>query len=535
MNVLAKSFAVAALAATVALPFHSGAVRAATPADTLVIATGIDDIVSLDPAEVFEFSGGDLANNVYDTLVTFDPANLSGGYIPGLAESWTVSEDGKTFTFKMRPGVKFHSGNPVTAHDAAFSLQRAILLNKTPSFILSQFGLTADNVKEMVKATDDMTLVVTTDKKYATSFVLNCFTATIGSIVDMKTAMEHEKDGDFGYEWLKTNSAGSGAYSLKSWKPNESYVLDANPDYWRGAPAMKRVFVRHIAESASQRLLLEKGDVDAARNLSPDDITAVGGNADLRVDSDLRGRIIYFSLNQKIERLANPKVVEAMKYMVDYDGMTKSILKGQYTVHQAFLPLTYLGELKDKPYKLDIAKAKALLAEAGYADGLEVKILARNDPQTMEIAQALQANMASAGVKATIDSGTGKQTLGVYRARSHEIYLGAWGPDYPDPQTNADTFAHNPDNSDEAGLTGKLAWRNAWAIPEMSKETEAAVQESDRDTRAEMYRKIQKEHQMTSPFVIMAQKIEQTALRANVKNLYTGSAVTSVFYWTVTK
>ena len=535
MNAMAKGFALAALAASVAMPLSYVPSYADTPADTLVVANRIDDIVSLDPAEIFEFAGGDLANNVYDTLITFDAADLSKGYVPGLAESWTVSEDGKTFTFKMRPGVKFHSGNPVTAQDAAFSLHRAVILNKTPSFILTQFGFTADNVKDKIKATDDMTLVMETDKKYATSFVLNCLSATIGSIVDMKLAMEHEADGDMGYEWMKTHSAGSGAYSLRGWKPNENYVLDANPDYWGGAPAMKRVFMRHIQESATQRLLLEKGDIDVARNLSPDDIAGIAGNDGVKMEEDLRGRIMYFSLNQDVPVLAKPKVQEAFRYLVDYEGMANSFLRGQYTVHQAFLPLTYLGELKDKPYKLDVEKAKALLAEAGEADGFDVKIFVRNAQERLEIGQSLQNNFAKAGIKATLEVGTGKQTLGAYRARKHEIYLGAWGPDYPDPHTNADTFAHNPDNAFEAKNTGKLAWRNAWDIPEMTKETEAAVEESDRDTRAEMYRKIQTEHQKSSPFIVMLQKIEQTGLRKNVTGFYTGSAVSNVSYDTVKK
>ncbi len=513
----------------------STAALAATPKDTLVVATTIDDIVSLDPAEAFEFSGGDLLQNTYDHLIEFDPKNLSAGYQPGLAASWTVSEDGKTFTLTMRDGVKFQSGNPFTAEDAEFSLRRAVLLQKTPSFILTQFGFTKDNIEDTIKATDAKTLVIKTDKKYAQSFVLNCLSATIGSIVDKKTAMAHEKDGDMGYEWLKTNTAGSGAYSLKSWKPNESYVLEANANYWRAKPAMKRVFVRHIAESASQRLQLEKGDVDVARNLTPEDIAAISGNADLAVDEDLRGRIVYMSLNQKKAPLNDPKVIEAFKWAVDYEGMTKTILRGQYTVHEAFLPLTYLGELKDKPYKLDIAKAKALLAEAGHADDLSVKINVRNEPTYMAMAQAIQGTLTQAGMKVELTPMTGKQSLGEYRARQHDIYLGAWGPDYPDPHTNADTFAHNPNNTDEAKLTGKLAWRNSWDIPEMTKETEAAVQEADTAKRAEMYRAIQREHQKTSPFVIMFQKIEQTGRRKNVQGLVTGSAISSVYYWTVTK
>ncbi len=191
-------------------------VLAQTPPNMLVIANRIDDITTLDPAQSFEFAGSDVSRNIYGKLVNFDPSNLDGGYIPDLAESWTVSDDGMTITFKMREGVKFHSGNPVTAKDAEFSLRRAIILNKTPAFILTQFGFTPENVEQTIVATDDMTLVITTDRRYALSFVLNCLTSTIGGIVDSKLVMENEVDGDFGNEWLRTNTAGSGAYSLGS-------------------------------------------------------------------------------------------------------------------------------------------------------------------------------------------------------------------------------------------------------------------------------------------------------------------------------
>ena len=532
-----RSLAAAGLAAVLALPIAAPApdAHAETPPNFLVIANRIDDITSLDPQESFEFAGSDLLNNVYGSLVSFDPADLSKGYQPDIAESWTVSDDGRTFTFKIRDGLKFHSGNPVTANDVEFSLRRAIAMEKTPSFILTQFGFTPDNMEETLKATDESTFVLTTDKKYATSFVLNCLTATISYIVDSETVKAQVQDGDWGNTWLKTNSAGSGAYKLVNWKPNESYTLEANPDYYRGEPAMKRVIVRHIAESATQRLLLEKGDIDIARNLSPEDIEGISGNADLAVDDDLRGRIMYISMNQKDPILSKPQVRTAIKHLIDYEGMANSFLKGQYTVHQAFLPLTYLGELKDQPYKLDIEGAKALLAEAGHADGFDVEFIVRNAQERLEIAQSLQSTFGQAGINASLTQGTGKQILGRYRARDFQIYVGAWGPDYPDPHTNADTFASNPDNSDEAQLTGKLAWRNSWDIPEMTAATEAAVQESDTDTRRQMYVDIQKEHQQTSPFAPMFQQIEQTGRRANVNDFVTGSAITAAFYWTVTK
>ncbi len=509
-------------------------VVAATPDNMLVIANRIDDITTLDPAQSFEFAGSDVNRNIYSKLVGFDPADLTGGYIPALAESWTVSEDGKTITFTMREGVTFESGNPVTAQDAEYSLRRAVILNKTPSFILTQFGFTADNVGETIVA-DGNTLSITTDQRYATSFVLNCLTSTIGSIVDSKVVMANEVDGDMGNEWLRTNTAGSGAYTLSSWKPNESITLISNPDFFRGAPAMERVVVRNIQESSTQRLLLERGDIDVARNLNPEDVAGITGVDGLAVDSELRGRLMYISMNQKNEILANPKVVEAIKYLIDYEGMQNSFLNGQYTVHQAFLPRTYLGEIADKPFSLNIAKAKELLAEAGYADGFEVGIVVREAQERIEIAQSIQNTFGQAGIKVNITVGTGKQILGVYRAREHDIYVGAWGPDYPDPNTNAGTFAFNPDNSDAAGATGLLAWRNAWDIPEMSEATLAAVVENDRDTRAAMYEALQREHQQVSPFAVMFQKIEQTGRADNVQGLSLGGAITAVSYWTVTK
>ncbi len=523
----------------VGLVFSTGpmisAAQAETPANMLIIAGQIDDITTLDPAQSFEFSGSDISRNIYGKLVNFDPSDLDAGYGPDLAESWTVSDDGKTITFKMREGVKFHSGNPVTAKDAEFSLRRAVTLKKTPSFILTQFGFNADNVGETIVATGPMTLQITTDRRYATSFVLNCLTSTIGGIVDSKLVMEHEVDGDLGNTWLRNNTAGSGAYKLGSWKANESVTLISNPDFYLGAPAMERVVIRHIGESATQRLLLEKGDIDVARNLNPDDVAGISGKAGIVVDSELRGRLMYISLNQKNEILANPKVIEAIKYLIDYEGMKNSFLNGQYDIHQAFLPRTYLGAISDTPYSLDIAKAKGLLAEAGYADGFEVGIIVREAQERLEIGQSLQNTMGKAGIKVNITVGTAKQMLAVYRARQHDIYLGAWGPDYPDPNTNAATFAVNQDNRDEAGLTGQLAWRNSWDIPKMSEDTLAAVVENDRDVRAKMYEAIQRDHQKRSPFAIMFQKIEQTGRSENVKNLNLGGAITAVSYWVVTK
>ncbi|MBE0455317.1 MAG: ABC transporter substrate-binding protein [Roseovarius sp.] len=508
---------------------------AETPPNMLVIANRIDDIKTFDPAESFEFAGADVSRNVYQNLVNFDPLDLDAGYQPQLAESWEISEDGKTITFTMAEGHVFASGNPVTAKDAEFSLRRAVQLNKTPSFILTQFGFTPENVGQTIVAPDDRTLVLTLDKPYALSFVLNCLTATIGGIVDMETAMANEVDGDMGNAWLRTNTAGSGPYKVVDWKPSESVLMDLNPNYGGETPAMERVIVQHIQESATQRLQLERGDIDVARNLSPEDVAGLSNTEGVKIVDELRGRLMYFSANQKKEMLADPKVIEALKLATDYEGMSGSFLKGQYTVHQAFLPRTFLGALDETPFTYDIEAAKAALAESAHPDCGPIKISVRDAQERLDIAQSLQNTWGQLGCGVELIVGTGAQTLDRYRAREHDIYLGAWGPDYPDPNTNAGTFAYNPDNSNEAGATGLLAWRNAWGIPEMSERTLAAVVENDTDTRRNMYLELQREHQQVSPFGVMFQQIEQNGMRANVENFVAGGATTAVSYWVITK
>jgi peptide/nickel transport system substrate-binding protein len=516
-----------------AIGFTSVAALAETPGNMLVIANRIDDITTIDPAQSFEFAGSDVSRNIYSKLVNFDPKNLNAGYQPDLAESWTVSDDGRTITFTMRDGVKFHSGNPVRAEDVEFSLRRVVTLNKTPSFILTQFGFTPENIDETIVA-DGNTVSITTDKRYATSFVLNCLTATIGGIVDKKVVMENEVDGDLGNAWLATNSAGSGPYVLQSWKPNESVTLTSNPAYYGGPPAMERIIVRHVQESATQRLMLERGDIDVARNLNPEDISGVSGADGIAIDSELRGRLMYISVNQKHPELSKPEVRQAIKYLVDYEGMQNSFLNGQYTIHQNFLPKTYLGAVDENPFNLNIEKAKELLTSAGVGP-FAIEVGVREAQERIEIVQSLQNTFAKAGITLNITVGTAKAILGRYRARELDMYMGAWGPDYPDPHTNAGTFAFNPVNTDEAGATGLLAWRNAWDTGGLTAKVEAAVVEGDRDVRAQMYTDIQAEFRDIAPFAVLFQKIEQTGRNEAVKNLNLGGAITAVSYWPVTK
>jgi peptide/nickel transport system substrate-binding protein len=528
MRHVAKLMAASAFAVLMA-----STAQAQTPKDTIVMAKQIDDIITLDPAEAFEFSGVEVVTNLYDKLIGVDLKN-NNALIGELAQSWTVSPDNLTYTFKLRPGVKFHSGNPLTAADVVYSFQRAVTLNKSPGFILTQFGLNKDTVLDKVKATDDNTVVITVSKPFAPSFFLNCLTSGVASIVDSKLVKANEKDGDWGNGWLKLASAGSGAYKVRAYRPNEQYALDANEGWYKGAPKTRRIIVRHVAEPASQRLLLEKGDIDIARNLSKDQLAAVKDNANVKIVQGDKGYILYLGLNQKNPNLAKPEVREALKWLVDYDAIEKNIVEGTYKGHEAFLPKGFLGAIDDKPYKLDVAKAKELLAKAGLPNGFTVTIDTRSVNPITDITQAIQSTWAQAGIKLEIIPGDGKQTLTKYRARTHDIYIGQWGPDYLDPHTNAETFAINENNGEDA-KSKTLAWRNAWDIPEMTKVTQANVLETDSAKRAAVYGNLQREHQKVSPFVIMFQQVEVSSQRKNVDNWVIGPSSDTNFYAPITK
>src|SRR5216683_3015633 len=394
-----------------------GPARAATPPDTVVMGKGIDDIVSLDPAEVYEVSGAEVVGNVYDRLIEGDPRDPAQ-IRAGLATAWSVDSSGRVFTFKLRRDTRFATGAPVTAGDAAFSLQRAIALDKAPALVLRQLGFTRDNVAARVRAA-------------------------------------------------------------------ERYVLDANPDYWGGTPANRHVFVRHIKEAATQRLMLLRGDIDYARDLDKDQL-------------------------------------EAIKHLIDYVGIAHAILGPTRIVHEAFEPQGYLGAIDDLPFRYDPARAKALLASADLAEGFAVTIDVRNASPWTEVAQALQSGFAEAGITLAIVPGDGKQVLTKYRARHHDIFLGEWGTDYPDPHSNAEAFALNEDNSD-AAQKKTPAWRNSWSDPAMNAQVAAAMAERDDERRAALYRALQRAHQQAAPFAFMFQLVETAAHPATIDGFLIGA------------
>ncbi|HUB95180.1 MAG TPA: ABC transporter substrate-binding protein [Stellaceae bacterium] len=502
--------------------------RAEIPKDVVVMAKLIDDIVSLDPAEAYEFSDEEAIANLYDHLLDYDPAHPEA--IRGvLAKSWSVDPDGMTYRFVLRPEAHFASGRPVTAEDAAFSLRRVVLLDLTPAFVLRQFGFTRENVASRIRAEGSSTLVIDTAVRVAPSLLYYVLTSSIASVVDETEAMAHQRSGDLGHQWLADHSAGSGPYRLRAWRPGERYVLDAVPDAWDGPAKNREVIVLDVPEPATQRLMLVRGDADYARDLDKDELAALERDPDMRFDRALQSMQTYFALNQRNPDLRKPEVIEAMKYLVDYDAIAKGLLGGTRVVHQSIVPDGILGALDGEPYHYDLARARSLLAEAGLSAGFDVGVDVTASSPWIDIAEALQASFAPAGVRLSILPGDEKETLTKYRARKHDIYLGEWGSDYPDPHSNAQAFVVDDDMSDNAALK-TLAWRNSWQDKGLAQQVAAAEQEPDIDKRAALYRAIEAAHQKVAPFVMMFQDVSIAAHRPGISGFTLGASPDHTLY-----
>ena len=265
---------------------------------------------------------------------------------------------------------------------------------------------------------------------------------------------------------------------------------------------MKRIIMRHIPEWQNQRLMLEKGDIDIGFSLAGPDLKALTETEGVEVISQPGSGFYYLAVSMKDERFAKREVREALRYLIDYQGINEAIMPYYGQLHQRPIATGFLGELPDPGYTLDVEKAKALLAEAGYPDGFEVTLRALADAPFMSAATAIQATLAQAGIEAEIISGSGEQIYGAMRERNFELLVGrGGGGQLPHPDSNLRALVYNPDNSDEAQLTNFQGWRTSFFDPELNAQIDAALVETDPAKQATMYEDIQKQVEEMVPSI----------------------------------
>jgi peptide/nickel transport system substrate-binding protein len=508
------ALAVLVVAACTTTPGASGSPSASptgAQAGTLVIYKDVSDLISLDPAVVYEFSGTLLVHNAYETLVQFQGSDLST-LKPGLATKWDIKDTGGSWqvSFDLRSGAKFASGNPITADDVVYSIQRAIKLNKSPAFLYTDI---AQLKPDSVAANGASSVVITMPKTASAQGLLSILTFTIGSVVDSKEVKSHETAGDFGSAWLLDHSAGSGPYVIDHWTKATEVQLKANPTA-STKPALASILVKHVQESTNQQFALERGDADIAADLGPQQIAAVQGKAGVTTLKADSLQLVYVGINASMKPFDNVKIREALRTAIDYNGIVNDLLKGNAKKVQGIVPAGLAGHNADTPFQADVNKAKSLLADGGQPNGFSTELLVPTGPapggaQWSDVAAKLQNDWRQIGVNVTIKQTTQAELLTTYRAQKGQLVLILWGPDFPDPDANAGPF------TDYAAKS--IAWRNGWNDAAIADKARKAALVTDAAARNAAYKEITDYVLHNGPYAVLYQPTQNFGLRSNVK------------------
>ncbi|WP_273718853.1 MULTISPECIES: ABC transporter substrate-binding protein [Bartonella] len=527
--------------AVIALGMFVQQVSAKTPADTLVMAWNLDSISTFDPAQINDRYGNEVLVNVCDNLV--EPAKDNAAkLVPSLAKSWDVLSDDQhtVITFHLRDGLKFNDGRPANANDLIWSMKRIVKLKMASAATFNEYGITEQNIDEAFQSPDEKTVVMKFDKPYPAELILSHFATTRTlALLDRETLMQQEKNGDMGNRYLASHSACVGPYQISSWRPGEGILLHASSNYWGEAPKLKKILIRHVAEPGTQRLLLQKHDIDVARNLMPEDLADLQATADIKVERVLEPSVIIWGFNVTNSIFANEKVRLAMRYLIDYEGLGKTLLKDVGVPRASFIPIGNLGALDEKegqPFKLDLQKAKQLLTEAGYPDGFEARIFAGASPYpfALPIAQSLQDNAKKIGVRFKIERFVGTQLFSKLSARAFDTIFFGWNNDSADPHTMASRLIYNPDNRFEKKNTGYASWCHGYFDETMNQKVQDALFEKDPKKRAQMYADLQREFMQKGPYAFIYQTYHTIAMTSDVKKWVWNSAP-RIFYAAIEK
>lgn len=473
-----------------------------TPQDTLVVGLPLD-LASIDPAVAMDNKAWKVSYPTYQRLVEYKTnadGTASTEVGPSLAKSWTVSEDGLVWTFKLNPGNKFVDGTPVDAKAVKFSVERVMAIKKGP----------ADYFKAVtsIEAPDAETVIFKLKEPFAP--FLYTLAVNAAGVVNPKV-MEHEKAGDKGSEYLSTHTMGSGAYQLTEFNPGQNIKLTLNPNYAGKAPAIKTVLFQVIKDPSAQRLQLENGDLDIASGIPMDQLDQIKSNKAIQIfeSPSLLTSIVYIN-NQKAP-LNNVKLRQAIDYAVDYKGIIDGAVKGRGEQLVTPIPKGMWGRDDSiKGYSLDVEKSKQLLSEAGIS-GLTLKLL-YSDNQGFNETQALmlQNNLEKVGIKLELE----KVAWAIFRERvdkgDFDLAMGTWSPDYADPQF----FMTYWFDSAYFGLAGNRAFYKNDAVDTILRKAESITNQEE---RIALYKQAQNMVLAEAPYIFLFQTNVLTPMRSNVK------------------
>jgi len=467
---------------------------------------------SLDPANGFTQTTGIVNRATYSTLVTFPDGDASE-ILPMLADSWEISEDGLTYTFMLNEDAIFWNGDDIDSDDVVFSFKRLQNAAGNPSFL-------ADNIADVVAIDENTVEVSLVDARpsFLVEMVNYAFSVTHADLVRENggTDADDAAETDTAEDFLNGVSAGSGPYILESWEPQVETVLVRNENYWGEQPYFDRVIIINIPEAATQKVALEAGDIDLALDLSADQMESLTDNPAVDIYSGPSNYTHFLLMNADSEiggPMSDPTVQLAVRYALDYDGY-KTLWGGVTPGTNMWVGL-YSAFGEDMAFVRDVDKAMELLAEAGYADGLDVTLqypdFSFQGVNMNTNAQKIQSDLAEAGINVTLEPAELQVSLDQYRTGQQGFAYWFWGPDILDP---LDFVSFLPG--------GKVAVeRTNWNLEDVDQDIQDLIAmanvESDADARLDIFTQLQEFQQENGPYAPFNVPDVQTAYLAGLE------------------
>jgi ABC-type transport system substrate-binding protein len=491
------------------LPGRSALAR--QEAANAIIFGGGTDVDKLDPRQINTQEAYIVCANVYDCLVLYDYGATT--IRPGLAESWEISEDNLVYTFHLRQGVKFHDGEEFNAEavvgwynsidpDAQGSQYDATAMPYTKDFITDWV--------DTVEAVDENTVKMTLPKPYAP--LLANLAIPLAGIISPKAL-------SLGLDELAVNPSGTGAFKLarpEDWVRDSQMVLEANPDYWGGAPKVAQFIFRVIPESSTRLQTLEAGEVDIVWPLSSEDVERARGNPDLVIveDAGLNVNAIYFNVTK--DPFTSKEVRQALNYAVNKEELSEGLYNGNMVPAGGVLPpvvWAYNPDLRSYPY--DPEKAKSLLAEAGHDESnpLSFTLMAYTVPRGYNpagdrLATAIQEYLSEVGVNVDIQTEEWTQYLQDARADKFVAHQSGWQGDNGDP----DNFLYALLGGPSKGAGNTAFYENS----EVDKLLVQATEVADQAERTKLYQQAEQLIVDDAPWIFIGYQKHQVVTRANV-------------------
>ena len=440
-----------------------------------IILGTTDKITVLDPAKCYDFYTWEIFNNIGEGLLKYKPGTTE--IVPGIAESYEISEDGKVYTFHLRPGLKFTDGTPLDASAVKYSIDRVMKLGLDPSWLVSAFV-------EKVEVVDELTV------KFILKKPVSYFPSLVATVPYFPVSPK-SYPADKTAEPLVGHY---GPYKIKKWIRDVELVLEANPDYYGTPPKAKEFIIKFYKDASTLRLAVETGEIDIAwRTLKPTDILDLKARGVLTIEEVPGPYIRYLVLRCNQAPFNDVRLRRAIAAAIDRDKICTEVYKGTVEPLYSMIPKgmwSHIDAFKEEYGVRNLTLAKELLKEAGYSEANPFEFELWYTPThygdlEADVALVIKESLEETGMmKVTLKSAEWATYAAEYIAKGvMPIFLLGWYPDYLDPDDYTTCFLHS-EWSPDLGV-----FYNNSKMDELLDKASVAI---DKAERTELYKEVQR-------------------------------------------